>query len=60
MALVSPHITADMVDAGEFADLANKYSVYGVPKSVINGKLDATGAVPEAQLLKLVMDAAGL
>lgn len=56
MALASPHITADMVDAGEFPDLSNKYSVYGVPKSMVNGTLEVTGAVPEAQLLKLVMD----
>ena len=46
-----------MIDAGEFPELSNKYSVYGVPKSMINGKLEATGAVPESQLLKLVMDA---
>ncbi len=56
MALASPHIIADMVDAGEFPDLSNKYSVYGVPKSMVNGTLEVTGAVPEAQLLKLVMD----
>lgn len=57
MALASPHIIADMIDAGEFPELSNKYSVYGVPKSMINGKLEATGALPESQLLKLVMDA---
>lgn len=60
MALASPHVIADMVDSAEFPDLANKYSVYGVPKSMINGKLEVTGAVPESQLLKLVMEAAGL
>ncbi len=57
MALASPHIVADMIDAGEFPELSSKYSVYGVPKSMINGKLEVTGAVPEAQLLKLVLDA---
>ncbi|HBQ93905.1 MAG TPA: hypothetical protein DD856_01330 [Sulfobacillus sp.] len=45
-----------MVDASEFQDLAGKYNVYGVPKSVVNGKLDVTGAVPENQLLKVVLD----
>jgi protein-disulfide isomerase len=58
MALQSPHIIADMVDASEFPDLAGKYNVYGVPKSVVNGKLDVTGAVPENQLLKIVLDSA--
>ena len=48
-----------MVDASEFPDLAGKYNVYGVPKSVVNGKLDVTGAVPENQLLKIVLEAAG-
>lgn len=56
MALASPQIIADMVDAGEFPELSNKYRVYGVPKSMVNGTLEVTGAVPEAQLLKLVMD----
>ncbi len=59
MALESPNVVADMVDASEFPDLAGKYNVYGVPKSVVNGKLDVTGAVPENQLLKIVLEAAG-
>lgn len=58
MALYSPHIVADMVDAQEYPELSNKYQVSGVPKSIINGTLNVTGAVPEQNLLKLVMQAA--
>jgi predicted DsbA family dithiol-disulfide isomerase len=59
MALASPHITADMVEASEFPHLANKYQVYGVPRSVINEVIHLEGAYPEEMLLSelmLVMD----
>ncbi|CAB1129744.1 Thioredoxin-like_fold domain-containing protein [Candidatus Hydrogenisulfobacillus filiaventi] len=57
--MASPMVIADMIDAQEFMDLSNQYDVYGVPKSVVNGELDVTGAVPENNLLQLVMQAGG-
>ncbi len=52
LALESKWITADMIEATEFPELANKYRVYGVPKTVINDKIHIEGAVPEPHFLK--------
>lgn len=51
LALASPHIRADMVEATEFPDLAARYDVYGVPRTVINDTVAVEGAVPESHLL---------
>ena len=51
LAMESEWITADMVEATEFPHLANKYEVYGVPRTVINETLHIEGAVPEPMLV---------
>lgn len=59
LALSSELITADMVEAMEFPELANHYQVYGVPRTVINDVVHIEGAVPEEMLidqLMMVMD----
>lgn len=58
MALESDHIRADMINAQEFPDLAQKYSVYAVPKVVINESTQFEGALPEQAFLEKVMTAA--
>ncbi len=55
--MVSPHITAEVVEASEFMDLAGHYAVYGVPKTIINDKYEIEGAVPEPVFLSNVMKA---
>ena len=57
MAMESEWITADMVEATEFPHLANKYQVYGVPRTVINETIHIEGAVPEATLVNELMQA---
>ena len=47
LAIESDMITADVIDSSEFATLAQKYSVIGVPKIVINEKIDFVGAFSE-------------
>ena len=47
LAIESDMITADVIDSNEFATLAQKYSVIGVPKIVINEKVDFVGAFSE-------------
>ena len=47
MAFASPHITAYAVEATEFPDLARKYMVSGVPKTVVNDDIEILGALPE-------------
>jgi len=47
MAYANPHITAVAVEATEFPDLARKYQVSGVPKTVINDAVEILGAIPQ-------------
>ncbi len=44
-------IKSDVIEAGEFPILAQKYSVMGVPKIIINERTELVGAVPEEQFL---------
>jgi len=48
-------ITADVIDANEFPQLAIKYGVMGVPKIVVNEKIEFVGAVPENMFLEHVL-----
>ena len=47
LAVESDMIRADVIDAQEFPDLAQKYGVIGVPKVVINEKIEFVGAFNE-------------
>jgi len=48
-------IKSDVVDANEFPQLAVKYVVMGVPKTVINEKAEFVGAVPESVFMQQVL-----
>jgi glutaredoxin-like protein len=48
-------IQADVIDANEFPQLAIKYGVMGVPKIVVNEKIEFVGAVPENMFLEHVL-----
>lgn len=56
-ALESPHIKADMVESTEFPHLAQKYNVFGVPKTIINETIPVEGAVTEEIFLEHVIKA---
>jgi hypothetical protein len=47
MAFANPYITAIAVEATEFPDLARKYRVTGVPKTVVNEEIEVLGALPQ-------------
>jgi len=47
LAVESDLVKADVIDSGEFPDLAMKYNVVGVPKIVINDKIEFVGAFNE-------------
>jgi hypothetical protein len=47
MAFANPHITAYAVEATEFPDLARRYRVTGVPKTVVNETVEILGGLPE-------------
>lgn len=57
MALASPLVRADMVEAQEFPHLATKYQVMGVPRTVINETTHVEGAAPEPMLLGKLQEA---
>jgi glutaredoxin-like protein len=59
LAIESPHITATAVDATEYPDLVRRYSVNGVPKTIINDALEIIGAATEADLVEAVVKLAG-
>ena len=47
MAFASPNITAYAVEATEFPDLARRYQITGVPKTIVNEEIEILGAVPQ-------------
>lgn len=51
---------ADIVEASEFPELAERYNVYAVPKIVINETTEFVGAQPEAQFVGYVAQAGGV
>jgi hypothetical protein len=52
MALESPMIEAESIEATEFPDLSERFNVSGVPQTTINdGAGTVVGAVPEEYLL---------
>ncbi len=57
LALESELIRGDMIEAIEFPQLANKYHVHGVPRTVINESVHQEGAVPEPLLLAKLLEA---
>lgn len=59
MSLESPMVKAAMVEATEFPELAQKYEVFGVPKTIFNENISLEGAVPEEMFLEYLLKAAG-
>ena len=51
MALESDLVTADAVEATEFPQMAVKYRVQGVPRTVVNETIHFEGALPEGRLV---------
>jgi glutaredoxin-like protein len=47
MAFASPHVRAFAVEATEYPDLARRYRVTGVPKTVVDDDIEILGALPE-------------
>jgi len=47
MAFVNKNITAFAVEATEFPDLARRYRVSGVPKTVVNDEVEILGGLPQ-------------
>ena len=54
LAMENSRIKADMIDAGNFVPLSQKYNVTGVPKIVINDKFELMGAHPVNTFLDVI------
>ena len=57
MAIANSRIVADVVEVSEFPDLAQRYMVRGVPKTVINDGVEFLGNVPEATFVAHIQQA---
>ena len=57
MAMASDKVTADVIEATEFPELSQQYDVMGVPKIVINDRVEFTGAQPEPKFLAAIAQA---
>jgi hypothetical protein len=57
-AIASDKITADGVEVTGYPDLAQKYRVSAVPKTVVGERVEFVGAGPESMLLEHVQQAA--
>ena len=60
MAVASPNIRATCVEATENIDLAQKYRVTGVPKTIVEGTtIELLGALPEADFVTAILGGPG-
>ncbi len=58
-ALINHNIMADVIEAVEFPELARRYRVMAVPKTVINDRVEVEGAIPEGEFAELLLKAVG-
>jgi hypothetical protein len=56
MAFANPNITAFAVEATEFPDLARKYRITGVPKTVVNDQIEILGGIPQDDFIQQALD----
>lgn len=52
MAFVNPNITSFAVEVTEFPDLARRYRVNGVPKTVVGEQIEILGGLPEDEFIE--------
>ena len=60
MAVEFENVTADVIEANEFPELSRHYAVSGVPKVIINDKVEFVGAIPEEHFVAAIKQAAGV
>src|SRR5579875_549425 len=58
MALASPKVRSLVVEANEYPELADRYQVQGVPRTVVNRSGAFVGALPEAAFVDAVLQLA--
>jgi glutaredoxin-like protein len=58
MALASPNVRSRVVEANEYPELADRYQVQSVPRTVVNRSGAFVGALPEAAFVDAVLQLA--
>ena len=58
-ALANPNVKAEVIECQEFPDLARRYQVMGVPKTVINDHAEFVGAVSDEMFVNAILEALG-
>lgn len=56
-AVINLNIVADVIEAMEFPELADKYEVYAVPKVIVNDSVEFEGAVPHEVFINKIFEA---
>jgi len=59
LAIISAKFSAAIIEADEFPDIAQRYNVRGVPRTVINETESIEGAVPAGVLMEKILSANG-
>ena len=54
MAIESDKVTAGVIEVSEYPLMAQRYQIYGVPKTVINESIELEGARPEEAMVGAV------
>lgn len=57
LAMGSQRVTSSAIEAGEFPELAGRFGVQGVPRTVINDTFFVEGAMPESQMIEAIAKA---
>ncbi|RPJ84400.1 MAG: hypothetical protein EHM13_04480 [Acidobacteria bacterium] len=57
MAIESEKVTAATFEAAEFPELIGRYAISGVPKTVVNERIEIIGALPESQFIPQALGA---
>jgi hypothetical protein len=60
MAIENELIRADMIEATEFPELSQRYSVYGVPLTVANETVRFEGGAPEPYFIPQLLRQLGI
>jgi predicted DsbA family dithiol-disulfide isomerase len=60
MAVASEWVTTLTVEATEFRELARRFGVQGVPRTVVNRQGAVEGALPEPEFVAAVLRLAGV
>ncbi len=55
LAAASPHVTATAIEATEFPELVQRYRISGVPKTVVDDRVEILGSQPEDAFVRAVL-----